>query len=80
MAMAAKIHGRAIKRVGELLAQITPQPGKGGGRPSETSGRCRPEVSGPPSRQEVAKAAHLSDRQQKTALRVAAIPDEDVPP
>lgn len=75
---AAKIHGRAIKRVGELLKTLAPAHGKGGGRPSEkTSGRHRPDVSDPPSRSEAARGAGLSERQQKTALRVANIPDDD---
>jgi hypothetical protein len=65
---ARRIRARAIRREGELLKEI--EPAKGGDRKS-TGGR-------PPfdSRKSVAQAAGLSENQQKTALRVANVPEE----
>ena len=65
---AQKIHGRAIRRAGELLREIHPQ--RGGDRKS--TGRERPI-----DRSAAADEAGLSERQRKTALRVAAIPADD---
>jgi hypothetical protein len=66
--MAAKIHGRAIKRVGELLAAIE----KAHGANQNIKAGAHPNVQ---TRKEAGKDAHLSEHQQKQALRVAAIPD-----
>ncbi len=69
---AQRIHGRAIKRCGELLAQITPAPA---GRHSEKqkSGAAPTPIS----RRSAGDDAGLSERQRKTALRVAAIPAQE---
>jgi hypothetical protein len=60
--MADRIQARAIRRCGELLAQI--KPARGDGRPS----------GGPVGRAATAKAAGMSEHQRKTAFRVAAVP------
>lgn len=72
MKMATRIRDRAIRRAGELLKQIEPSKG---GRPSETRGATGPSFE-PSSRKEAGEAAGMSDRQIKTAIRVANVPDE----
>lgn len=74
---AQRIHGRAIKRCGELLAEIE---ARHTGRPPAPT--KQPElmpapapISEPPTRKEAARDAGLSHRQQATALRLAAIPE-----
>ena len=69
--MAERIQARAIRRCGELLKQIEPasqaqlkQNRRDGPVPSVT-------------RTEAAKEAGLSERQQKTALRVATVPEPE---
>lgn len=65
--MAQRIRARAIRRAGELLKQIEPQRG------------ARTDL-GPPvalSRKEAASQAGMSERQQKTALRIANVPNID---
>jgi len=69
---ATKIRGRAIRRCGELLAEI--KPAKGGRPTDEKLGRASTLVS-EPTRAGAAKDAGLSSHQQKTALRVAAVPE-----
>jgi hypothetical protein len=72
---AQRIHGRAIKRCGELVHEFEANKG---GRPSkEKPGRAPSQVSDPPTRTEAADAAGLSEWQRKTALRVANIPDAE---
>lgn len=73
MKMAVRIRDRAIRRAGELLKQI--EPAKGGDRKSEEYQR----VGGGPliSRREAGEAAGMSDRQVKTAIRVANVPAAD---
>lgn len=66
--MAARIRARAMRRAGELLKQIEPNPG---GRPSETKGHASPSYS----RKQAMAEAGMSVDQGKTALRVASIPD-----
>jgi hypothetical protein len=66
--MADRIQARAIRRCGELLKQIQPQ--QGGDRKS--NGRHRPF-----DRKQAARGAGLSERQQKTAIRVANVPQSD---
>ena len=79
--MADRIQARAIRRCGELLRQV----------PAQQGTRTDLELQageGPKSRTEVAADAGLSERQRKTALRVAAVPAErfaeqvesDIPP
>jgi len=60
--MADRIQARAIRRCGELLKQVEPQPGK------RTD--LRPEDGAVP-RSQAATDAGLTERQRKTALRVA---------
>lgn len=71
--MAQRIRARAIRRAGELLAQIEPQ--KGGDRKSD---EYQKDGRGPLiSRKDAARDAGLSERQQKQALRVASVPPAD---
>lgn len=70
--MAMRIHGRAVRRAGELLREI--EPAKGGDRGNQY---CQRDAADPlPSRKSAAEAAGLSERQRKTALSVAALPEE----
>ena len=71
--MAGRIRARAMRRAGELLKQIEPASGgdRGGGRGNQGEG-SRPLVS----RKEAARSAGLSDHQQKTAIRVANVPEQ----
>lgn len=66
--MADRIQARAIRRCGELLKQIEP---KHSGRPKNGDG------ADPNSRKQTAREAGLSERQQKTALRVASVPEDE---
>jgi hypothetical protein len=69
MRLATRIKARAVRRAGELLRQIEPAKNQ-----HDASARVG---SGPSSRSEAASEAGMSDRQQKTALRVASVPAED---
>lgn len=66
---ADRIQARAIRRCGELLNEI--KAGKAG-RPNKSG-----PVAAPISRSKVAEEAGLSPRQQKTAQRVARVPQQD---
>ena len=67
--MAVRIQARAERRCGELLKQIP--------RADEAT-RYRQAGAGPPvTRTSAAQEAGLSDRQRKTALRVASIPEPE---
>ena len=68
---AMRIHGRALRRVGELLEEFD---GRGGDR-SKNGGA--PTFAPAPSRRAVAEAAGLSRDQQVTAVRVANVPAEE---
>jgi hypothetical protein len=68
--MADRIQARAIHRAGALLKQIPPDPG---GRPAKTQDGAVPSLT----RAQAAEAAGLSERQRKTALRVASVPFEE---
>lgn len=70
MKMATRIRDRAIRRAGELLKQIEPNKG---GRPSETRADADPSFS----RKAAGSEAGMSDRQIKTAIRVANVPEAD---
>jgi hypothetical protein len=81
---AVRIRALAIRRVGELLLEIHPDPG---GRPprSENSGGHSPEFSGDAlnsvdktmsPRAAAAKASGMSVHQAKEAMRVATIPQK----
>jgi hypothetical protein len=61
--MAVRIQARAMRRCGELLKQIEPQPGKRTDKPN----------AGTVTRSEAAEHAGLSERQKVTALRVASV-------
>lgn len=87
---ADRIQARAVQRCGELLAAIKPAKGgarAGAGRPSKTAaapqrdrksmGGCPPVDFQAPTRKEAARDAGLSEHQQKTALRVAAVPEKE---
>src|SRR5579871_5999834 len=67
--LADRIQARAIRRCGVLLGQIKSAQGAN----LTTEGR---EGTLPISRKRAAKAAGLSEHQRKTALRVAAVPEE----
>lgn len=62
--MAVRIRDRAIRRCGELLIEV-PNKAGGGSPPTHQSQRA-----------EIARKAGLSERQRKTAQRVANIPEE----
>ena len=70
MKMAARIKARATRRAGELLTQIQPA---SGGRPSKTNDGADSSYS----RKKAARDAGMSERQQVTAQRIAAVPAED---
>jgi hypothetical protein len=64
--LAIRIQARAIQRCGELLQQVLPNPGvRAGADPNSFT------------RKSVATTAGLSDRQRKTALRVANVSDQE---
>lgn len=64
--MAQRIRARAIRRAGELLKQIEP-----------ATGTTKKDGSGPLSRKDAASEAGMSERQQKTALRIANVPERE---
>jgi len=68
--MADRIQARAIRRAGELLKQIEPQ--KGGDRKSDQRDCTDPLIT----RTQAATEAGMSERQRKTALRVATVPQD----
>jgi hypothetical protein len=63
---ALRIHARAVRRCGELLAQVPPA----GGRRTDRGRR------GPPTRGQVARAGGLSRGQMRAALQVSQVPAE----
>jgi hypothetical protein len=65
--MAQRIRARAMRRAGELLKQIEPGQGARDGK--------REDGQGLPLRSDVARQAGMSDHQEKTAVRVASIPE-----
>lgn len=68
--MAARIRARAMRRAGELLKQIEPGQGARDGK--------RQDAADPPlNRTTIAREAGMSERQQKTALRVANVPEAE---
>lgn len=80
-ARSTRIRDWAIRRAGELLKQI--EPAKGGDRKSEEYQRVAAvplignETETASSRKEAGEAAGMSERQIKTAIRVADIPEEN---
>ena len=66
--MAGRIRARAMRRAGELLKQI--EPARGANQNIEDG--AVPKVE---TRKEVARQAGMSERQQKTAIRVANVPE-----
>lgn len=67
--MAMRIHGRAVRRAGELLREIEPARG---GQPFQANASTRVGTV-PSSRTAAASEAGLSERQRKTAIAVAGI-------
>jgi hypothetical protein len=67
--LADRIQGRAVRRCGELLKQY--QTGPQGGRPKENG-----DGAGPVSQAQAGADAGMSERQIKTAARVANVPTE----
>jgi hypothetical protein len=72
---AVRIRARAIRRCGELLKTIE---NSKGGRPTQAARDAETTVASVPSftRTQAARDAGLSERQQKTAVRVANVPAE----
>ena len=70
MRYATRVRDRAIRRAGELLKQIEP----GHGRNQNITDGGGPNVL---TRKDAGEAAGMSDRQIKTAIRVANVPAED---
>lgn len=66
--MADRIQARAVRRAGEILKTFKSP----GGRPSETRDGTVPSLS----QQAMARDAGMSERQRKTAVRVANVPAE----
>lgn len=77
--MAVRIQARAERRAGELLKQIDPAPGArtdlGSVASRGSEAPARGQVGAPVTRTQAATDAGLSDRQRKTALRIAAVPE-----
>lgn len=67
--MADRIQARAVRRAGELLKQIEPDKG---GRPAKTKDGADRSFT----RKEAAAEAGMSERQQKTAIRTANVPED----
>ena len=67
--LAVRIQARAVRRCGELLKTFHSP----GGRPSKTGAGTDPGFS----QRDAAARAGLSERQEKTAVRVANVPAED---
>lgn len=65
MKMATRIRDRAIRRAGELLKQIEPASG------------ARSDLGPVATRGSIGEAAGMSERQIKTAIRVANVPQEE---
>ena len=72
--MAAKIRGRAVRRMGEILNDMESARGgdRGGGRGNQGEAR-RPLVS----RKQAAEDAGISEHQQKQAQNVAKVPEAE---
>lgn len=70
LVMANRIKARAVRRAGELLKLL--EPARGANQNIEAG--SGPNVS---TRKDAAREAGLSERQQKTAIRVASVPRED---
>jgi hypothetical protein len=66
--LAKRIQGRAVRRCGELLKQIEPAK-------NQHDAACRADKGGL-TRTEAAEHAGMSLHQQRTAVRVANVPDE----
>jgi hypothetical protein len=64
-----QVYALAARRMGELLAEIEPNPG---GQPAHST-----KTAIVPSRKQAATDAGLSERQAKTVLRVANVPEEE---
>lgn len=75
--MARRIQARAVRRAGQLLEQFQTTPN--GGRPEKntvgTVGVSDPDR--PRSQREAARRAGMSERQERTARRVAEVPEDE---
>lgn len=72
MKLAHQIKGRAVRRIGQLLAEIAPA--RGGDRGNQY---CQRDGDGPlASRKAAAQSAGLSERKAKEALRVANVEEQ----
>lgn len=69
MKMAVRVRDRAIRRAGELLKQVEPAKNQ-----HDAGAR---DGGGPSSRKDAGKNAGMSERQVKTALRVANVPEAE---
>ncbi len=67
---ALRIQCRSTRRMGELLIQIEPNKG---GRPSKTRDTDDPGLS----RKSIADDAGIKERQRKTSIRIAKIPEQE---
>jgi len=72
--MATRIQVRAIQRCGDLLKQIDAAKNQ---HDAEKRSRLAGVGGGPSTRREAGKGAGLSERQQKTAVRVANVPKDE---
>ena len=72
-AMALRIQNRAMRRAGELLKQVPRADANGANLVQHRQDGDVPPVT----RTRVATDAGLSERQRKTALRVASVPEPD---
>jgi hypothetical protein len=69
--MAVRIQARAIRRCGELLKEFESTQGK------RTDLELQDDAGPKLTRQQAATEAGLSERQQKTAIRLANVPEEE---
>jgi len=70
--MARRIRSRAIRNIGKLLERIEPEQGKR--KDLELQDGSGPKLS---ERASVAREAGISERQQKTAMRVASVSEQE---
>ena len=74
--LATRIQLRAVRRCGQLLAEVRPALA---GRPAKQAKNQHDEIctgAGTNTRSQAARDAGLSKRQKDTALRVASVPDQ----
>jgi predicted transcriptional regulator len=74
---AIRIQGRAIKRCGQLMREMTPDRGQNAEGRSPGRPKKNGADNGTITRSQAARAAGLSKRQQNTAIQVSNIPDAE---